>query len=60
MHVIKIKSISDNCLRESTLWLSGYSIGLLPGRPGFDSERRHRKFFSYALLCYGYNVVRLQ
>ena len=24
-----------------------------------DSLRRHGKFFSYALLCYGYLVVRV-
>ena len=29
------------------------------GATWVDSQRRHGKFFSYALLCYGYHVVRI-
>ena len=32
---------------------------LIMYRPGIDSQRRHWEFYSYALLCYGYHVVRL-
>ena len=31
-------SIPDNCIRESSLWLSGWSIGLVVVQPGFNSQ----------------------
>ena len=34
------------------------ALGLYRGDPGPDSKQRHAKIFSYALLCYGYHVVR--
>ena len=32
-------------------------VDLEPARPRIDSQQRHGKFLSYALLCYGYYVV---
>ena len=41
--LLNIYSISDNCVRGSTLWLSGKSIGFLSGRTGFEShDQKHR------------------
>ena len=56
--LVRIYLISYNCVRESTLLLSGdYSIVCLSGpnsNPAIDG-----KFFSYALfLCYNFHVVR--
>ena len=33
-----IYSISGNCIRETTLWPSGKSIGLVLGLPGINSQ----------------------
>ena len=54
-----ILSISDNCVRESTLWFRGKSFVFLLGRPGLDFQPGRVNIFSFALLCYGYNIVRL-
>ena len=37
-------TISDICLRETTLWLKGKSIGFLFGQTGFKSHGRQEIF----------------
>ena len=42
--LVGIYSISDNCVRETTLWLCGQSVGFLSGRTGFESHDRRENF----------------
>ena len=44
LNKVDIYSISDNCIRESTLWLSGQSIGFLSGQTGFESQNKQEIF----------------
>ena len=45
-----IYSISDTCVRESTLWLSALSTGFLSRQTGFESHDR-QEIFSFQ-LCF--------
>lgn len=47
--LIGLSSISDNCIRGSTLWISGQSNGLSPEWPGPNSTGGG-DFFSYAFF----------
>ena len=56
-----IYPISDNCVREYTLWLSGRALDYWPGGPG-SILTKSWDFFQPNLLCfvlcYGSHVVR--
>ena len=40
-----LNTIPNNCVRENSLWLSGYGISLSTGRPWFESMHLFISFF---------------
>ena len=54
--LLSIYSVSDNCVWESTLWLSGLSIGFLSGRTGFDTHGT-REIFSAMLHSFVMTIM---
>ena len=44
---------------ESTLWLSGYGIGLVPVQPGFNSQPGMENFSAMLYTSHSLNVVRM-
>ena len=50
-YLVDLYSISDNCVREWSLWLCGKGIRFLSGQTGFESHDM-RGFFSAMLHCF--------